>query len=181
MATKRVLVALLIMLGAGLSFGAWALFLRPIRVEIVEAQQDVAVQVFGLGTVEARVASKIGFKVAGVLSELQADHGDSVAKGAVLARLDTREQAARVGRAMAAVDQAEANVKRATAGVERAEANYTNARSINERRQALARRENVSAEAAEAARAAMDIAQAEIGLARSDVDVARAAGRDARA
>lgn len=181
MANKRFLVALLIVLGAGLSLGAWGLFLRPVRVEVIEAQQDVAVQVFGLGTVEARVASKIGFKVSGVLSELKADHGDRVAKGAVLARLDTREQAARVGRAMAAIDQAEASLKRAAAGVDRAEASHANARSINERRQALAKRENVSAEAAEAARAAMDIAQAEIGLARSDVDVARAAGRDARA
>ncbi len=52
----------------------------------------MAVQVFGLGTVEARVTSKIGFKVAGVLVDLRADVGDRVAKGAVLARLDDREQ-----------------------------------------------------------------------------------------
>lgn len=182
MTRKRVLAILVVILaGAGLSAGAWALFLRPLRVEIVDARRDAAVQVFGLGTVEARVASRIGFKVSGVLNELRADHGDRMAKGAVLARLDTREQVARIGRATAGSDQAEASLKRATAGVERAEANYANARSISERRQALARRENVSAEAAEAARAAMDIAHAEVSLARSDVDVARAAGRDARA
>lgn len=89
----------------------------------------MSVQVFGLGTVEARVASKVGFKVAGILTELRADHGDRVAGGAVLARLDTREQATRVARATASVDQAEANLNRAMASVPKAEATYANARA----------------------------------------------------
>ena len=97
----------------------------------------MAVQVFGLGTVEARVTSKVGFKVSGVLVDLRADVGDRVAKGAVLARLDDREQSAQVARAKAAVEQAEANLQRATASVEKAKANYANAKSISERRQKL--------------------------------------------
>jgi HlyD family secretion protein len=141
----------------------------------------VAVQVFGLGTVEARIVSKVGFKVAGVLAELEADHGDCVAKGAVLARLDTREQSARVGRAKANIDQAEANLNRALGGVAKAEANYANAKSINDRRQALVKSSNVSIESAETAKAAFDIASADLALARSDVEVARAAIKDARA
>lgn len=90
----------------GIAVGGWAVLFRPVVVQVLEPQRDVAVQVFGLGTVEARVFSKVGFKVAGVLMELRADHGDYVTKGAVLARLDIREQAARVGRAKASVDQA---------------------------------------------------------------------------
>ena len=59
------------------------------------AEHDVPVQVFGFGTAEARVTSKVGSSVSGVLVDLRADVGDRLAKGAVLARLDDREQRAR--------------------------------------------------------------------------------------
>ncbi len=78
---------------------AWSIYLRPVKVQVAAVERDVPVEVFGLGTVEARVTSKIGFKVAGVLTELRADVGDRIGKGAVLARLDDREQSARVARA----------------------------------------------------------------------------------
>lgn len=182
MAHRRLFLwSALLFAAAGIVAGGWVLFFRPIGVQVLESQGNVAVEVFGLGTVEARVASKVGFKVAGVLAELKADHGDCVAKGAVLARLDTREQSARVGRANANIDQAQANLNRALAGVAKAEANYANASSINDRRQALVKSNNVSIESAEAAKAALDIASADLTLARSDVEVARAAIKDVRA
>lgn len=182
MTRGRIAFAIVLLLAvAGAAAGVWALFLRPIEVQLLEIQREVPVQVFGLGTVEARTLSKVGFKVAGLLTDLQADHGDAVAKGAILARLDTREQAARVGRARANVDQAEANLNRATASVAKAEATYANAKNINDRRQSLVQSSNVSVEAAETAKANLDIARAEFNLVRSDVEVARAAVRDARA
>jgi multidrug resistance efflux pump len=84
--------------------------------------------------------SKVGFKVAGVLTDLLADQGDCVAEGAAVARLDTREQEARVSRAKSNVEQAKANLDRALAAVTKAEASYANAKSINDRRQALLRK-----------------------------------------
>ena len=118
MTLKRFIsAAVALAVGAGVLFGAWSLYLRPIKVQVAGVQRDVPVEVFGLGTVEARVTSKVGFKVSGVLVDLRADVGDRVAKGAVLARLDDREQSARVGRAKAATEQAEANLQRATASV----------------------------------------------------------------
>jgi HlyD family secretion protein len=161
--------------------GAWALFLRPIKVQVSYAERDVPVQVFGLGTVEARVTSKVGFKVSGVLRKLQADVGDRVSQGAVLATLVSSEQSARVARANAAIEQAEANLQRAKANLEKAQANYTNAKNINERRQKLLAGNNTSIEAAEIAKAAHDAALAEVNLAASDVQVARAVIDDARA
>ena len=93
MTRKRVIsTAVVLAVGVGILFGAWSQYLRPVKVQVGAVQRDVAVEVFGLGTVEARVTSKIGFKVSGVLVELHADVGDRVAKGAVLARLDDREQ-----------------------------------------------------------------------------------------
>lgn len=164
-----------------LATGAWVGFMRPVTVTVAHAARDVPVQVFGLGTVEARVASKIGFKVAGVLVDLRADVGDRVNKGAVLARLDDREQGARMARAKAAVEQTEANLQKAMAGLEKAKANYANAANINERRQKLFQSSITSVEQAETAKAAQEAAFADINLSTSDVAVARAAISDAKA
>lgn len=178
----RIVVLLAVLaIVAGAAFLAWSVALRPLEVRVAPAEREVAVQVFGLGTVEARVQSKIGFKVAGVLVELTADLGDRVAKGAVLARLDSREQAARVARAKAAVEQAEANLQRATAGVAKAEANYANAQNISRRRQTLAATAIASVETAETAVNAERASAAELNLARSDIAVAQAAIGDAKA
>ena len=166
---------------AGAGTGAWTVFLQPVNVQISTTERDVPVQVFGLGTVEARVTSKVGFKVSGVLRKLQADVGDRVPQGAVLASLISSEQSARVARANAAIEQAEANLQRAKANLEKAQANYVNAKNINERRQKLLAGNNTSIEAAETAQAAHDTTLADVNLASSDVQVARAVIDDATA
>jgi HlyD family secretion protein len=182
MTPKRlILAAVTVAIGAGVVFGAWSLYLRPVKVQVAAVQRDVAVEVFGLGTVEARVTSKIGFKVSGVLVELRADVGERVAKGAVLARLDDREQSARVGRAQAATEQADANLQRATASAQKAQANFANAKNINERRQKLVQSNSTSVETADTAKTAQDAALADVNLAASDIAVARAAIGDAKA
>jgi len=172
-------IGLALVVAAGAS--AWTLFLRPIGVQVSQPERDVLVQVFGLGTVEARVTSKVGFKVSGVIVDLRADVGDRVPKGTVLARLDDREQTARVGRAKAATEQAEANLQRAMASVQKAQANFANAKAINERRQKLVQSSTTSVESAETAKTAQDVALADVNLASSDIAVARAAIGDAKA
>jgi HlyD family secretion protein len=178
---REIMIFVALAVVAGAAFMAWSLLLRPLELPVAHVEREVAVQVFGLGTVEARVQSKIGFKVSGVLVELTADLGDRVAKGAVLARLDSREQAARLARAKAAIEQAEANLQRAAAGVEKAEANYANAQNISRRRQTLAATAIASIETAETAVNAERASAAELNLAKSDMAVARAAIGDARA
>jgi HlyD family secretion protein len=159
----------------------WSAYLSPIKVQVAAVQRDVPVEVFGLGTVEARVASKVGFKASGVLVDLRADVGERVAKGAVLARLDDREQSARVARAKAAAEQTEATLQRAQASVQKAQVNFANAKNINERRQQLVQSNTASVESAETAKAVQDAALADVSLAASDVAVARAAIGDAKA
>jgi HlyD family secretion protein len=173
--------AIVLAVAIGAAVGAWAVFLRPLTVEVAHLLPNVPVQVFGLGTVEARVTSRVGFMVPGVLIDLRADVGDRVAKGAVLARLDDREQSAQVARANATVEQTEANLQRAAASVEKAEVNYANAKSINERRQALLKGSNTSIEAAQTAQAIQDAALADVNLAQSDFLVAKANISDAKA
>ncbi len=180
-ARRRMLSAAVLVLLFVVGGGALGLFLRPVDVEVSHAVPDVAVEVFGLGTVEARITSKVGFKVAGVLADLRADVGDYVAKGATLARLDDREQTARVARMKAARQQAEANLERAKASFERAQANYVNAKNINERRQALLLTNVTSIEAAQTAKTAEDAALADVNVARGDILVSKAAINDAEA
>jgi len=173
------LVALAMVAGAGVF--AWTMFVRPLDVRVARTEENVAVQVFGLGTVEARVTSKVGFKVSGVVVELGADVGDRVAKSAVLARLDDREQRAQVARAKAAIEQTEANLQRAKASVEKAKANSANATRISERQQRLVQTNSTSVEAAETAKTTQDAALADLNLANSDVLVAQANIGDAKA
>jgi HlyD family secretion protein len=177
----RFLLAIIAVFIIGAIAATWAIFLRPIKVEVARAENNVPVQVFGLGTVEARVTSKVGFKVSGVLVEVRADVGDRLSKGTVLARLDDREQNARVLRAKAAVEQTEANLQKATASLEKAQANYSNAKIISERRQKLVETSSASVETAQTAKTAQDAALADVNLASSDIAVARAAIGDAKA
>jgi HlyD family secretion protein len=176
---------LMVAIGAALVAAAgavfWSNYLRPIKVQIAAVQHDVAVEVFGLGTVEARVSSRVGFKVSGVLVDIRADVGDRVSKGAVLARLDDREQRARLARATAAVAQTEATLQKAIAGLAKAQANFANAKSINERRQKLVQTNITSIETADTAKNAQAAALADVNLATSDIAVARAAISDAKA
>ncbi len=178
---RLLLIATLLVLVAIGAASAWTLYFRPVTVQVAQVERGVSVQVFGLGTVEARVTSKIGFKVAGVLVELRADVGERVGKGAVLARLDDREQSARLARAKAAVEQTQANLQKASAGLEKAKANLANATNINERRQKLVLSNTTSVETAETAKTAQDAAAADVNLASSDIAVARAAIGDAKA
>ena len=179
---KRVaLVAILLAVVVAGSAGAWEFFFSPVNVQVSQVERDVPVQVFGLGTVEARVTSRVGFKVSGVLVELRADVGDRVSKGAVLARLDDREQSAQVARAKAAIAQTEANLQRARASVEKAQANYDNATRISGRQQRLIQTNSTSVEAAETAKTTQDAALADLNLANSDVLVAEANIGDAKA
>jgi HlyD family secretion protein len=157
-----------------IGIAALLLFSRPIQVSVAPIETDVAIQVFGLGTVEAQTLSKIGFETAGTLVELNADHGDKVQAGTVVARLQSREQEARVTQAKAALAQAKAGVAQAEAAVEKAEAIVKQKAETNVRRQQLVDRGVVSQETAGDTQAAADIAKAELSQARSAVSVARA-------
>lgn len=170
-------VAFAVLAGGFLAFRSW----RPLTVETARIESNASFQVFGLGTVEARIFSRLGFQVAGTVAELRADHGDRVTVGTVLARLDAREQAARVAKAEAAVAQAKANSGRAQASVEKAKAQLEQRRQVSQRRQELLRKGNVSKESAEDAQTAEAVARADLALAQSEVEVAKASVADAHA
>jgi HlyD family secretion protein len=99
----------------------------------------------------------------------------------LLARLDSREQEARVAQGRAGVAQAESAIGQADAAIERAQANLTQKAQANERRQELVQRGNVSMEAAQDAQSAYDMARAELAQAQSALEVAHANLEQAKA
>jgi HlyD family secretion protein len=154
---------------------------RPIYVQVATAEKNVPIRVFGLGTTEARVLSKIGFEVGATLAELHADHGDRVGKGQVLARLSTGEQDAKVAKARAALLIAGVNIAKSAANLEKARAVFIQKQETNRRKQALAGRDVVSQQAAEEAIRDEAVAKADVDVAESEVESVKAQLTDTRA
>jgi HlyD family secretion protein len=176
----RVGFSFVALLAAGLI--AWTVAVnRPIRVAVAQVRQSVPVRVFGLGTVEARVLSKVGFEVGATLVELKADHGDRVSKGDVLARLNAGEQEAKVAKARAALKIAEVNIDKTQAAVEKARAVLAQKQEANRRKQSLVGRQVISEQTAEEALRDEAVARADVAVAVSEAEASKAQLADARA
>jgi HlyD family secretion protein len=173
------LVAAIVILA---SFGAYSFYNnRPVAVEVVAEEHDVPVRVFGLGTVEARIRSDIGFEVGATLVELNADEGDRVEQGELLASLTQGEQQAKVEKARAALLVAEASVDKANANLGKTRAISAQKKDANARKQALAGQSVVSRQSAEESLRDEAVAEADVAVASSEIEVARAQLADAGA
>ncbi len=168
---------------AVLALGAGALFLteRPLEVTVVSPETDVPLRIYGLGTVEARILSRVGFEVGATLETLAVDAGDSVRKGQELAVLHQGEQEARVLRARAALAANAASLAKSTAALDRAQAVLAQRVAANDRQKALARQDVASAQRAEEAQRDEDVARADLAVAHADLAVIKAQGDDAAA
>jgi len=174
-ATITVVAILLVAIGA-------AFFLyRPVEVAVVELERNVIIKVFGLGTVEARILSRIGFKTSGTLVALYADHGDRVRTGQVIARIDNSEQRARLAKAEAQRLSAEATIEVARAAAAKAEAQLAQRVLSNRRRQELLAKQSISTEAAEESQLTENIARADVLVTRAELSAAEARLKDAQA
>lgn len=178
---RKYLVFGLIALVATAAALLWFVRSRPVTVTVAVVERDVPVQVFGLGTVEARVLSSIGFEVGAALVELNADHGSVVKTGDVLAKLHTAEQESRVTRAKAGIAAAEAVVVRAKAATAKQAAILDQKRDANRRQQELAEKKVISVERAEESLRDLKVAESDLALALADEAVANAALESARA
>ncbi len=175
---KRLAAGVIVPLVVGGAF--FFLSQRPVSVRMAEAQENVPVRVFGLGTVEARVVSRVGFEVGATIVELNADHGDLVQKGQVLARLNSIQQKAKVERARAALLSAESAAKKAEANLVKARAIMAQRLEVNRRKQVLVSRQVSSAQTGEEAQRDEDVAIADVRVSESDIEVAKAQLSDAQ-
>lgn len=183
MKLSRILYPVLALLvTAGVAAGALQVLRnRPIAVDIARPEKNVAIEVFGLGTVEARVVSKVSFEVASVLASVTFDHGDSAKRGDVIALLDSAEQEARSAKAKAGVQAAEAALARSLIVVQRQAAVLAQKETINNRQQELLSKGVAASEKAEETAKDLKVAESDHALALADVDVARSAVATAKA
>ena len=154
---------------------------REIAVQTIPVQRDVEVRVFGIGTVEAQVLSKIGFQIAGKVVSVAADQGDQVKAGALLAKLDDTAQRSKLSKSEVAMRQAAASLVRAQAQGERASATYQQKKSVNARRQTLLAGGSVSQEVADDTQASEDIARSDLRVVEADAAIAAVLQDDAAA
>lgn len=173
------------MIGAAavLAIGAGVLFMteRPLTVTVLQPETDVALRIYGLGTVEARVLTRVGFEVGATLLSLSVDAGDLVAQGQILGSLRQSEQEARVARAHATIAANLANQAKAEASVVRALAVLAQREAANLRLVALARQDVATLQRAEEAQRDEDVARAEVAVAEAERAVIRAQAQDAAA
>ena len=168
------LVAAALVLFSAVVLLAWRALLRPLTVEAAPLRTEVREQIFGLGVTGARVQSAVGFKVPGVLVALDADEGDRIHAGQILARLDSRDVRAQVAVARAAVVQARENIAKAQADVLSTSASLTNVRRIAQRDAGLLDTGVVSREQAQTDEAAVRVASANRAVARAALRSAEA-------
>ena len=167
---------------AAFAVGGWFFLTeRPVAVPVVIAEQQAQIRVYGLGTVEARIVSKIGFEVGAALTELHVDSNEAVQKGQILAKLDPADQEARVARAEAGTAASQAAILKAEASVARAKAVLAQRLAANARQRELASRSAISATQAEEAQRDVDVAAADLTVSQSEVAVVTAQAADARA
>ena len=175
------LVAIAIVSGGLLAAAFYWHSAREIAVETLTVQRDVEVRVFGIGTVEAQIVSKIGFQIAGRVIVIEADQGDQVKAGALLAKLDDAAQRSKLMKSEVAMRQAAANLIRAQAQGERARAAYQQKKTVNARRQTLLTRGSVAQEGADDAQASEDIARSDLRVVEADAAIAAVLQDDAAA
>lgn len=143
--------------------------LRPaaVTVHVVESG-DVASEVAGTGTLEARYAATVGPRIQERLAEVLVDEGDPVSAGQLLARLDAVDLERQVAVAEASLASARATVERVRADEVRAGAVLGQAK-LNHGRQVELLQGKV------AAQADFDRSEEALRVAESDLLRARAA------
>lgn len=150
--------------------------LAAIKVTAAKVERaDLAPQLFGIGTVEARRAYLIGPTQAARVTRVLVDHGDTVKAGQLLAEFDPVDLEDRAQSAGSAVQRAQAVISGAEAQVRESTSRSALATTSARRFRELQKKGFVSPEAADAKQheanagaAALDAAQATLSAAQRD-------------
>ncbi|TKT80077.1 efflux RND transporter periplasmic adaptor subunit [Aquamicrobium sp. LC103] len=128
---------------------------------------SLTVEVSATGTLQPLTQVDVSSELSGVMRSVSVDENQRVAKGDVLAELDTT-------RIVAQIERARANVSASDARVADAEITLTETEQTLARTTRLAGRGAVTDQALETARAARDRAASAVAIAEANLEVARA-------
>jgi len=148
--------------------------LAPVAVMTATVEtRPVSPALFGIGTVEARFAYKIGPIIAGRIARIDVDVGDHVRAGQVLAEMDPVDLDERIAALDAAIRRAEAAIQTAQAQVDDALARKDYAQAQAKRYEELWKTRAVSEVAVETRRQDSQVTLAALSAARSNLVAAQ--------
>lgn len=169
MSRRKLIIAALgaLAIAAALA-AAYLRFWRALPVATVEAAQaSIPLRVTGPGTLQARAPVTVSSRITATVTRVEADVGDRVERGQLLALLDDRDLVERQGAADAQLKALARNIRAAQAAVAKAQADLDLARSKYSRDVELTRSGFVSHSALEASEAGLRSAQANLDNARA--------------
>jgi len=98
--------------------------LAPPKIKVVRMEtRDLTTQVYGNGTVEAKVVVAVSSKITGRIVELYADQGDHVRSGQLIAKLESDDLIHQQRQSEAVVNKSAANLNVEKANLQKARAN----------------------------------------------------------
>jgi len=148
--------------------------LAPPRVKVVNVEKhELVSQVYGNGTVEARVVVGISSKITGRIVELYADQGDHVKRGRLLARLENDDVLHQQQQSEAGLNRSAASLGVEQANLQKARANLALAEKNAQRFKTLADKNFVSRLEAEQYDTARQVAREDVARGQAAIDAVR--------
>lgn len=148
--------------------------LAPPKVKVVHVERrDMTAQVYGNGTVEAKVIVGVSSKITGKIIELHADQGDHVKHGQLLARLENDDFIQQQRQSEAGMKRATSNLDVERADLGKARANLVLAEKNAQRFNTLAQKNLVSKLEAEQYDNTCQVAREEVARSTAALESAR--------
>jgi HlyD family secretion protein len=148
--------------------------LAPARVKVVTVvNHDLISQVYGNGTVEAKVVVGVSCKITGRIIELNADQGDYVKRGQLLARLENDDVIQQERQSQAGLNKSAASLNVEQATLQKAKANLVLAEKNALRFNVLAGKNLVSKLEAEQYETSRQVAREEVARSQAALDAVR--------
>jgi HlyD family secretion protein len=143
----------------------------PLMISAVSIEKrNLTAQVYGNGTVEAKVVVLVSSKVTGRIETLYADQGDKVKTGQILAKLEDEDFRQQVLQANAGVSKSEANLAAEEANHQKALANLELANKDYVRVSGLAERDLVAQREVDDQATALEVAKNEVERTKAAVE-----------
>lgn len=169
---KKYLIWLAVLVAVGIALKVT--LLAPPRVKVVTAQKhDLTAQVYGNGTVEAKVVVGVSSKITGRIVELYADQGDQVKRGQLLARLENDDVLHQQRQSEAGLSRSAASLSVEQANLQKAKANLALAEKNAQRFKTLAEKNLVAKLEAEQYDTACQVAREEVARCQAAIDAVR--------
>jgi len=148
--------------------------LAPVKVKVVTVEKrDLVSQVYGNGTVEAKVVVGVSSKITGRIVELYADQGDHVKKGQLLAKLENDDFRHQELQSEAGLNKSAASLSVEQANLQKAKSNLVLAEKNAQRFKVLAEKNLVSKLESEQYDTACQVAREEVARSSAAVEAVR--------